>query len=548
MNEVTKVNLGRQAFTMSVDAYKELQDYLHAIGRHKGGKEVVEEVEVRMAELLAERGITGDRVVLLKDVTYLKEQLGEPGDFGGEDDDHDEPTDDASAPRRLFRDTKHGMVAGVSAGIGNYFSIDPIWVRLAFVFLTLAGASGILLYIVMWLIVPEAKTGSERLQMQGKPVTVDALKDMVDRADVKGAARRASGVAGKVVHRVLKVALGLVGVTMMMGATAALLGLTTASTYWALNRDIIPDHIFPVGGAETLLIVLAFVAAAMVSLFLLFAGLAMVKRKWPLPGWGLGAMIAIFLASVAVGGALAADAVPKVRQRYEASLHTYTRTVPEFNKLHLQGTVYTQITYERSPNYAVLVKHRGDVNFSKLTADVRDQTLTVDLRALSDSTRCEKLCLFDSLFTEVVIRGRKLQAIIADVQGTQFIYPGAQDQTLHVEAKDSSVYLANITADTVKAVRGKDDAWDFTFAGAGHHGAQDLSVFEGSATIAARNIELQFEEICTPQSGGMISIGSNFQKLTLNGRVLTSPIALQHLQESPAVNAVHCLYIDEYSQ
>src|SRR5690606_36901316 len=140
-------------------AHKALQDYLRAIKRHMSDSdEVVEEVELRMAELLTERGISGDKVVLLKDVNYLKEQVGEPGDFGDGDAPDESPREDATAPKRFFRDTENAMIAGVAAGIGKYLGIDPVWVRLAFVLLVFAGASGILIYIILWLIVPEAKT------------------------------------------------------------------------------------------------------------------------------------------------------------------------------------------------------------------------------------------------------------------------------------------------------------------------------------------------------------------------------------------------------
>ena len=164
MNEITKIHLGRQAFTIAVDAHKELQEYLHAIKRHMGNTdEAVEEVELRMAELLAERGVTGDKVVLSKDVEYLKQQLGKPGDFGEAEDK--EAPEDTNAPKRLYRDTDDALIAGVASGLGKYFGLDPIWFRLAFIALLFAGGSSILIYIILWLLVPEAKTKSDRLQM-----------------------------------------------------------------------------------------------------------------------------------------------------------------------------------------------------------------------------------------------------------------------------------------------------------------------------------------------------------------------------------------------
>ncbi len=319
MNEITKIHLGRQAFTVSVDAHKELQEYLRAIKRHMGDTdEAVEEVEMRMAELLAERGVSGDKVVLSKDIDYLKEQLGEPGDFGEEE--AEKSREDTNAPKRLFRDTDDAMLAGVSSGMAKYLGIDPLWIRLAFIALVFAGGSGILIYIILWLLVPEAKTSSERLQMQGKPVTVDALKDVVERADVEGAARRATNTVGKAVHSVLKVILGVIGAALAIAGAAAIMGLLTATTYLLVHGSQVNNQVvFPVGTLETVAAVCALAVVLILSIFLLVSGMAMIKRRWPLPGWATGSLVALFVVAGGVGTALALDSVPRVSDRVDAA-------------------------------------------------------------------------------------------------------------------------------------------------------------------------------------------------------------------------------------
>src|SRR5690348_1418792 len=106
MNEVTAIHLGRQPFTISVAAHKALQTYLHDIEKH-AGKDVAEEVELRMAELLTERGVTGEKVVLEKDIDYLKEQLGSPTDFSEDEDNKADKKADNDAngrSKRMYRD------------------------------------------------------------------------------------------------------------------------------------------------------------------------------------------------------------------------------------------------------------------------------------------------------------------------------------------------------------------------------------------------------------------------------------------------------------
>lgn len=553
MNEITKIHLGRQAFVIAVDAHKELQEYLRAIKRHMGETdEAVKEVELRMAELLIERGVVGDKVVLPEDVEYLKQQLGEPGDFGDGEDEEDVEEVSSSRSKRLFRDTENGMLAGVCAGIAKYFGVDPVWIRLAFVALLFVGASSILLYIILWLIVPEAKTKSEHLQMQGKPVTVDALKEVVERADVKGAATRAQHTVGKVVHSVLKVIAVFIGLGLMLAGIGALLSLITVSVYWALNHDLVPANLFPVGGREVLLLGLVLVALAIISLFLLVAGVSVMKRKWSLPGWALAAIVAVFLASVAVSGALIADAVPKVRQRYEASQHTYKRTVPEFHKLQVNGNFDTSITYEESSEYSVSMRYWGDMDATKLKAEVKDQTLVLDSNTLA-AVRCQKLCLFHSPILEITIRGPKLQEVTADMQGAQLTMPNVRDQALRVRAISSFVYLPDVTGDIVRAERLADGAWSLVFSGTyeGTDYPQEVSVYERTATIAAKNIDLKFEGHCATalrlNTGEFVHLSGPFEMLTLNGKTIGNRTELRKIQNQSGMSAEKCVTIQTSS-
>jgi len=58
------------------------------------------------------------------------------------------------APKKLYRNPSEGMIAGICAGLGEYLDIDATLVRLVFVLLAFGGGSGVLIYIIMWLIIP----------------------------------------------------------------------------------------------------------------------------------------------------------------------------------------------------------------------------------------------------------------------------------------------------------------------------------------------------------------------------------------------------------
>ena len=78
--------------------------------------------------------------------------------------------------RRLFRDTDSHLAGGVCAGIANYFDINPVWVRLAFALLCTAGGSGLIIYAILWIIVPKAVTRADRMAMKGEKQNLQGFK------------------------------------------------------------------------------------------------------------------------------------------------------------------------------------------------------------------------------------------------------------------------------------------------------------------------------------------------------------------------------------
>ena len=326
MNEVTKIHLGRQAFPISADAHRELRNYLDAIERQVNDKDVIHEIEIRMAELLAERGISGEQVILPADVTFLQEQLGNPKDFAEGSEDGPEETGPIDT-KHLFRDTDNAMIAGVAAGLANYFGVDALIVRLLFVIATFAGGWGILIYLILWLLVPEAKTSSDRLQMIGKAVTIENLKGVVERTDLKGAAHRANSSLAGPVNSAFAFLLKVIGTIFVAIGLSMLLGLITGAAYALLRGNaLVQDNIFPVGLREHLVVYIAAGIAAMIGIFVVLFGLAVFRRRWPLHAWVTGTLIGLTLVGIAIGGALTADVVPQVRDRYRnANVHTTVR-------------------------------------------------------------------------------------------------------------------------------------------------------------------------------------------------------------------------------
>lgn len=406
MNEVTKIHLGRQAFTVSVAAYKELRHYLDAIEKRVHDRDVVEEVEVRMAELLAEHGISGDKVILPDDVAYLKEQLGDPKDFQeGADEVEDAVNAKPAEGKRLFRDTDNAMLAGVAAGLANYLGIDALLIRILFVIGVFTGGWGILIYLLLWLLVPEAKTPSDRLQMAGRPVTIDSLKEVVGRADVKAAARRANNSLAGPVNAFFSAILKIAGVAIVVCGLAMLLGLTASAGYVLLHSgNLVQNNLFPVGLREHILLDVGLASAALIALFVVLLGVAIFRRKWPIYGWVTGVLIGLLLLSLAAGGALAADAAPQIRDRYNANRHDTVRSLPAFQNVNFLGSNDgLNVDYRSSAKYGVDLNYYGHPDLSNLKTTVTNGTLLINTQGFDPHRHCQGLCIPDMYDVTVTI-------------------------------------------------------------------------------------------------------------------------------------------------
>ncbi|WP_430467798.1 PspC domain-containing protein [Winogradskyella ouciana] len=194
MNKTVNINLAGIFFHIDEDAYLKLQRYLEAIKRSftdsQGRSEIISDIEARIAELFSERIENDKQVVGIKLVDEVIAIMGQPEDYLVDDEIfEDEPRAKQSYDRRptkkLFRDTDNSYIGGVAAGLGHYFAIDSMWMRLIWLLLAIgSGGTFIFIYLIFWALVPEAKTTAEKLTMTGDPVNISniekKIKDGID--------------------------------------------------------------------------------------------------------------------------------------------------------------------------------------------------------------------------------------------------------------------------------------------------------------------------------------------------------------------------------
>ena len=186
MNKTVNINLGGMFFHIDEDAYQKLTRYFDAIKRSlsnsSGQDEIIKDIEMRVSELLTEKQKSEKHVVGLKDVDEVIAVMGQPEDYRIDDEGTENTTKNyatSSNTKKLYRDKDNGMIGGVLSGLGHYFGIDKVWLRIFFLIMFFAWGTGVLAYIILWIVMPEARTTAEKLEMTGEPVTISNIEKKV---------------------------------------------------------------------------------------------------------------------------------------------------------------------------------------------------------------------------------------------------------------------------------------------------------------------------------------------------------------------------------
>lgn len=232
MKKTLTVNLGGTVYHIDEDAYILLDNYLKNLHCHfrrkEGAEEIVRDMEARIAELFDEYLRQGLKVITIQETESVIARMGKPEELGDEDAPTAESARTATAEgegprRRLFRNEDDRVLGGVASGIAAYMGWEVVCVRLALLLLGFFVHGLILAYLVCWIVIPVAKTATEKLQMQGKPVNMENIgktvtdgfervNDYVRSDETRSFLARVGNVIVQIAGFVIKLALVLIAI------------------------------------------------------------------------------------------------------------------------------------------------------------------------------------------------------------------------------------------------------------------------------------------------------------------------------------------------
>lgn len=179
MKKTMTISLSGSIFNLEEDAYNVLNGYLKRLEFHfskeEGRQEIISDIESRIAEHLRETIKQENQAVDLNEINRIIKIMGEPGEIEGEENMKNNIQEDYKSYRRLYRDTEDRVLGGVCSGMGYYWRIEPLVLRIIFILTLFWGGLGLITYIILWIVVPPAITTSQKLEMKGEPVTADNI-------------------------------------------------------------------------------------------------------------------------------------------------------------------------------------------------------------------------------------------------------------------------------------------------------------------------------------------------------------------------------------
>ena len=399
MKKTLTINLNNTVFHIDDDAYELLQSYLAEVSHHFKSEtekaDIMSDIEARIAELFSEKMDKQKNVITIEDVDTVITIMGKPSQFV--DDDTDEESqqnaqEDASKKKthkKYYRDVDNQLLSGVSAGLAAYLNWDVAIVRIIFVVLAfVTSGTFILIYLLMWLIVPKAETTAQKLEMHGEDVNIESIKNkMVDAKEYlesdkfKQTATATGNRIWKIIRVFLKILLtvtmaivSIIGVILIATLILALIlfllepeVITSISPqFFAIFGNTSPDKVI------LLLLALLFIIGCPIFALIYWTTGIVSNNKKPRSSSALWIALILWLAGIFMFIGTGADTLKKLNDSNITSYNSnsdnpeYTdeaRTLADFTTIDASGAIEIELTQQADQSVSVrtLREYLGNV-------------------------------------------------------------------------------------------------------------------------------------------------------------------------------------------
>lgn len=393
MNEITRIHLAKVPYEIELDAKRELERYVGDIHSAMDDEALADDVEVRMTELLGERGVQKEGVITKNDVDALKGALGQPNNFSDDtsDNTHKESRvyDKGQPERRFMRDETTGWLAGVCSGIAQYFNI-PIWVvRLAVVVLSFVSFGiAVFAYLVLWLLVPAVKHRSDKLQLQGVSTTIHSMSEAQGNMQISNAVR--------LMQTLIKVA----GIALLSFAILLAMIMLGAVAY------VLTFLIDITGVPEATVALTVGVVCVLLAIMVAIAGIAAIASRKLRKKASIVMLVGFILGTgvTTVWGLMAVPSADLLMAKNSKHIVYESRMQPDFSvakKLLIKGDERSKIVYVATDSEPRVVVKKSPLFRGAATYQVNTANDTIVVELNDGNGRCENpspRCAYDMTF------------------------------------------------------------------------------------------------------------------------------------------------------
>ncbi len=411
MKKTIPTTLSGILFYIEEDAFARLSNYLDSVKKYFDANpskaEIIADIESRISEQFLENS-KKEKIITLQNVEDVISSMGTTEDFSSADNPGNESSEKISESasleeknKKLFRNPDDIVIAGVASGIGAYFGVDAVIIRLLFVLVVFLGGSGVLLYIVLWLIMPLAKTSADKLQMRGEAVTLESVsetvREKVNEVKHKGKLRKLISypifLLSALFRFILPLIQKIIGLVVSLATSIAMFALIFAlfATIFNMDSPYVDFPILQIGhhAAIYTMLVAGFVAIFVPLFFLFSLGIKLLSRKSILNSKATFSLVGVWFIAILTFGTNATRIIPEYKHFMDTNpaFQDVTREfeLKDFDGLKIKNNV--EVTVIEGDEFRVAVTGWED-KIKNITLEVAEGDLVVGMQSPF------KICIF----------------------------------------------------------------------------------------------------------------------------------------------------------